>query len=61
MIEWQEFIKWVFFGLLGSSGMYGVWILSKILENQIELNRNLAIVVTRVDGHEKRLDRLESN
>lgn len=59
MIEWAEFVKWLFFGLLGCAGMYAVWILQKILDNQIELNKNLAVVVTRVDGHEKRLDRLE--
>lgn len=59
MVEWQEFVKWLFFGLLGGIGTYGVYVLNRMLDTMTELNTKLAVVVSRVDGHEKRLDRLE--
>lgn len=55
------------FGLvLSSMGSVAVWILNegrkelKLMQTSVaELNRKIAVVVTRVDSHENRITRLE--
>ncbi len=37
-----------------------VLILGVIAKNLIDLNKNVLVIVERVDSHEKRIDRLES-
>lgn len=38
----------------------GTALLGKLVWSISELNKNIAVVVSRVDSHEKRIDRLES-
>jgi len=59
-MDFQEFFRWVFYGLMGGVCTYGVYILGKLQDSVEKLNINVAIVVERTENHEKRLDRLES-
>jgi len=59
-MEFQEFAKWLFYGLMGSVGTYGVYILNQMKDSVEKLNINVAVVIERTENHEKRLDRLES-
>ena len=44
----------------GALGSLTVALLWKLVINITELNKNIAVIVERVDSHEKRIDRLES-
>lgn len=44
-------------GALGSIIAAALW---KLVANIAELNKNIAVIVQRVDSHEKRIDRLEN-
>ncbi len=59
-MEFQEFAKWLFYGLMGSVGTYGVYILNQMKDSVEKLNINVAVVIERTENHEKRLDRLEN-
>jgi cell division protein FtsB len=39
----------------------GLGLLGKLVMNIAALNKNIAVIVERVDSHEKRIDRLETN
>lgn len=39
----------------------GLGLLFKLVMNIATLNKNIAVIVERVDSHEKRIDRLETN
>lgn len=43
----------------GAMGSIAITLLWRLVLNIAELNRNIAVIVSRVDTHEKRLDRLE--
>ncbi len=60
-MEFQEFVRWMFYGLMGSVGTYGVYILNQMKDSVEKLNINVAVVIERTENHEKRLDRLENN
>lgn len=44
----------------GGLGSATVGLLWKLVLNIAELNKNIAVIVERVDSHEKRIDRLET-
>lgn len=52
---------WIQIGIamVGGLGSLIVLLLSKLVTNISDLNKNIAVIVERVDSHEKRLDRLE--
>lgn len=48
---------------LASGGAFGsaiIALLWKLVSNIVELNRKIAVIVERVDSHERRIDRLEN-
>jgi hypothetical protein len=59
-MDFQEFAKWLFYGLMGGVGTYGVYILNQMKDSVEKLNINVAVVIERTENHEKRLDRLEN-
>lgn len=57
--SFAHFIQWAFYGvitLLGGTAVSALFGLKRSVE---ELNTNVAVVISRVDTHEKRLDRHE--
>lgn len=52
---------WVQVGIAigGGFGSLMSWLLWRLILNIVELNKNFAVVTTRVDSHEKRLDKIE--
>lgn len=59
MIQYQDFIQWLFYGVVGGSAIYGVQILGKMKESIDSLNINVATLLERSASHEKRIERLE--
>ena len=61
MIEWQQ----VAVGLFGFGWscifVYVAKTLNKLTESVAELNTNVAVLLEKTDGHEKRITRLEEN
>lgn len=47
-------------GLCGAFGTAIVALLWQLVTNIVELNRKIAVIVERVDSHERRIDRLEN-
>lgn len=43
-------------GSIGAAIAAALW---RLVSNIAELNKNIAVIVQRVDSHEKRIDRLE--
>lgn len=58
-MDFIEFAKYIFYGLMGGVASYGVYVLAKIQASIEELNVKVAVVISRSDSHEKRLDKLE--
>ena len=56
-MNFAEFKDWAFLGLLGG----GVTILYMLKASVDQLNIQIAIVIERMNNHEKRIDRLEGN
>jgi hypothetical protein len=61
MITFSQFVEWSFLGGLSGLFAYAVYILGQMSTSVHELNIKLAVILEKVDGHEKRLDRLENN
>lgn len=57
MIEWQEFLRWAFYGGLGWVAYRGVTILDQVKESIQTLNTQIAVVIEKTTQHEKRLDK----
>ena len=56
-MDFNAFKDWAFLGLLTS----GLYILYGLKESVDKLNISIAVVISRTDGHEKRIERLEEN
>lgn len=56
-MDWLAFKDWVLLGLLGG----GVYILYEMKKSVDKLNISIAVVISRMNNHEKRLDKLEEN
>ena len=53
----------MFEAILAVSGGFGsiiVALLWRLVKNIVELNQKIAVIVERVDSHERRIDRLEN-
>lgn len=60
-MEWQHFVEWLFYGALTAVGSYGVFVLSRLQQSAENLNIKIAVVVTHIEGHERRISRLEDH
>lgn len=58
-MDWQDFVQWAFYGMMTGVATYGVHVLSRLQEGVENLNIKIAVVISQIDGHEKRLSRLE--
>lgn len=59
MMEFNNFVEWVFYALLSGAVIYGVGIL-KGLKNAVEtLNVSVATIIEKTSWHEKELERLD--
>lgn len=54
-MDFSAFKDWIMLGLLGG-GVYILWGLKGSIDI---LNIQIAVVISRVDGHEKRIGKLE--
>jgi len=54
-MTFSSFMEWAFLGMLAG----GVTILWQMKNSMQEMNVKLAVILERIDGHEKRLTRLE--
>lgn len=73
ILSWRQFVQWLFYGLLSIFGsivsafLFNIQVSMKELSNSIiELNRNMAIMVTttqfqqkELEDHAQRIERLE--
>jgi len=55
--QFNQLIQWAFYGVATFLGSIGVGTMMGMRRSVEELNKNVAIVIVRVDTHEKRLDR----
>lgn len=65
-MHFQDFVQWGFEGLLAAIGMYTAWEIGRMRDSIDKakdsigaLNINVAVVIDRVDGHERRISKLE--
>lgn len=59
MMNFTDFIQWVFYGVVGGSAVYGVSILSHLKNSIDDLNIKMAKLIEKNDWHEKMIERLE--
>lgn len=59
MVKWNDFVAWLFFGVLG----YLAWDMNTTLKSLSgsvnDLNKNVAVVVYQASNHEQRIITLE--
>lgn len=56
MIEYDSLIQWAFFGMAGFIGTSMVAILYMIWQTMSELNLKIAVIITKSEAQEERLD-----
>lgn len=61
MPQWKDFVSWIFFGLLAFYGYSVTANIDKMADSIATLNTNVAVVISTVNGHEKRIERLEEH
>ena len=57
--HFAQFVSWAFYGLLSFVGWMGVSRLGNLDDSIRTLNEQIAVIISRVDTHEKRLDKHE--
>lgn len=58
-MDWPSIAQALFYTMATAIAGYGVYVLSKLQTSVEELNIKIAVVVEKLDSHEKRLTRLE--
>lgn len=56
-MDFNAFKDWAFLGLLSG----GLWVLYGLKDSVDKLNISIAVVIERMNNHEKRIDRLEES
>ncbi len=59
MMEFKDFVQWVFYALLSGCSIYLTTILSGLKSSVDELNVKMATIIERVSHHERRIEKLE--
>ena len=57
MIEYNQFIQWLFFGVVGFAAIFSVRILSSLKDSVDNLNVKIAIIIEKTVWIEETLDR----
>lgn len=52
-------VTWAFYAMISFIGGRGVMLLARLEQSVESLNEKIAVIISRVDTHEKRLDRHE--
>jgi hypothetical protein len=55
MMQFQNFVEWAFLGVV-SGGVYVLW---RIHDSLNELNVKVAVVISQMESHERRISDLE--
>lgn len=56
-LEFMEFVSYIFYGILGSSAILSVNILTRLSRAVEDLNVKLAVLIEKTAGHEKWLEK----
>lgn len=59
MVDYNTLIQWIFFGVVGSSFMIAVNILSQLRKSIDQLNVQMATIITTISYHEKTIEVLK--
>lgn len=59
MVQWKEFVQWLFFGMLAFYGYSITTNIDKMTDSIGTLNTNVAVIISTLQIHEKRIERLE--
>lgn len=54
--DFQDFVVWVFYGVLSGSAILVVKILGQVKDEMGHLNEKIATLLERTEGHQKMLD-----
>lgn len=58
-MNFQIFVEWVFYGIVGGACVYGVAILSHLKTSIDNLNLQVATIIEKSNWFQKELDRLD--
>jgi hypothetical protein len=56
MIDYNQLIQWIFFGIVGFCATAVVWLIAGLRKSVDALNLNMATILTKIMYHEKNLD-----
>lgn len=59
-MEFDKFVEWAFYGVIGSSAVYGVSILSRLNASVNSLNIKIAVILEKIANHEEKIDKLDN-
>lgn len=59
MLEFKDFVQWVFYALLSGCAIYLTTILSGLKLSVDELNIKMATIIEKTSNHERRIEKLE--
>lgn len=55
--NFQHFVEWCFYGVLGGASVYAVSILGSMKDSIDKLNEKIAVIIEKTQWHEKELER----
>lgn len=58
-MDWPAVAQWLFYGALGGIALYVARSIERMRESVESLNVNVAVIVERVESHDKRISKLE--
>lgn len=58
-MNFQIFVEWVFYGIVGGASVYGVAILAHLKNSIDNLNLQVATIIEKSNWFQKELDRLD--
>lgn len=59
-MNFQSFAEWLFYGVLSGAAVYISYMLKQLSDSVHQLNIQLAIILTKSEVQEKRLDKVEA-
>ena len=59
IMEFKDFVQWAFYGLITYHAMDFKTVIKELKDSVVSLNINMAIVIEKMAGHEKRIEKLE--
>lgn len=60
-MDFTQFAFWLLCGLLASFGSVGLVILGRLVHSVESLNVKIAVIIEKIDTHEKRISKLEQD